>query len=379
MLSFAQAIPASSTYPIRELHQALGRILKQPDVLGYGPIQGEAELREQVGRLLLERGIAESSDAILISAGAQQGIDVAVRALAKPGDVILAEQPIYPGIMELAAAHGLRVVTIPMDEGGMHVHDLEAACIAYRPRLLYTVPTFQNPTGLSLTQDRGDTVLALAQTHDFMILEDDVYGLLAYDGEAPIPLKARDHRQHVIYITSFSKSLAPGLRLGALAAASEWLAPLAAAKQSSDLICSSLMQRALALYLRRGHFAIHLQQVRALYKERRDAMLQALDTYLPGCSYTRPRGGLSIWVTLPEDIDESDFCREATLRGVGVARGQAFFAQPQARGHVRLCFGSHAPQEIEQGIRILGELLQDHRRRHTLLLTRAGLSAHPLV
>jgi 2-aminoadipate transaminase len=379
MLSFAQAIPASSTYPIRELYQALGRILKQPDVLGYGPIQGEAELREQVSRLLLERGIAEPPEAILISAGAQQGIDVAVRALARPGEVILAEQPIYPGIMELAATHGLQVVTIPVDEGGMQVHELEAACIAHRPRLLYTVPTFQNPTGLSLDRDRGDAVLALARAYDFVILEDDVYGLLAYDGEAPIPLKARDQSGRVIYITSFSKSLAPGLRLGALAAGPDWLASLAAAKQSSDLICSSLMQRALALYLRRGHFATHLQQVRALYKERRDAMLLALDTHLPDCACTRPRGGLSIWVTLPEEIDESDFCREAIERGVGVARGQAFFAQPQPRGHMRLCFGSHTPLQIEQGVRVLGELLQDYRRRRPLLLARAGLSAHPLV
>jgi DNA-binding transcriptional MocR family regulator len=379
MLSFAQAIPASSTYPTRELQQALSRVLQHPDALDYGPIQGEAELREQVSPLLLERGIAESPEAILISAGAQQGIDVALRALAKPGDVILAEQPVYPGIMELAAAHGLRVVAIPMDEGGMRVQELEVACSAHRPRLVYTVPTFHNPTGLSLDPDRGEALLALAREHDFLLLEDDVYGLLAYDGEVPLPLKARDQSGRVIYITSFSKSLAPGLRLGALAAGPDWLAPLAAAKQSSDLICSSLMQRALALYLRRGHFASHLQEVRILYRERRDAMFKALDTYLPSCGYTRPRGGLSIWVTLPEDIDEYDFCREATLRGVGVARGQAFFAQPQPHGHMRLCFGSHAPDQIEQGVRVLGELLQDYRRHRTLLLARAGLSAHPLV
>ena len=379
MLSFAQAIPAASTYPTRELQQAFHLILQQPDALNYGPIQGEVELREQISRTLLERGIATPPDSILISAGAQQGIDVALRALGRPGEVILTEEPIYPGIVELARGHGMRVVTVPMDEGGILDGELEAACAAHHPRLLYTVPTFHNPTGVSLDPRRAGTVMALARAYDMLVLEDDVYGLLSFAESPPLPLKARDRSGQVVYITSFSKSLAPGLRLGALVAAPDLLPDLAAAKQSSDLICSSLLQRVLATYLRRGHFATHLQQVRALYKERRDALLRALDHYLPGCSSTRPEGGLSVWVTLPDDIDESDFCNEATSRGIGVARGQAFFVEPQTHGYMRLSFGSHTGDQIEQGVRVLGELLQEHRRRLARLRVQAGLSARPLV
>jgi 2-aminoadipate transaminase len=379
ILSFAQAIPAASTYPVRELQQAFHHILRQPDALNYGPIQGEVELREQVSRMLLERGIAAPPDSVLISAGAQQGIDVSLRALARPGDVILTEEPIYPGIVELARVHGMRVVTIPMDEGGILDGELEAACAAHHPRLLYTVPTFHNPTGVSLDPQRAGNIMAVARAYDMLILEDDVYGLLSFEDPAPLPLKAQDRSGQVVYITSFSKSLAPGLRLGAVVAAPDLLPDLAAAKQSSDLICSSLLQRVLATYLRRGHFAPHLQQVRALYKERRDALLHALDHYLPGCACTRPGGGLSVWVTLPDDIDEFDYCNEATSRGVSVARGQAFFVEPKSHGYMRLSFGSHTGEQIEQGVGVLGNLLQEHRRHLARLRAQAGLSARPLV
>jgi 2-aminoadipate transaminase len=379
LLSLAQAIPDPATYPTRELRHALQAVLDQPDALSYGPIQGEHSLREQISRLLLERSIAASPDTLLVCSGAQQGIDVALRALAQPGEVILAEEPVYPGIIELAATRGQRVVTIPMDQDGIQLTALEAACIAHHPRLLYTVPTFHNPTGLSLVAARREALLALAHTYDLSIVEDDVYGMLSYEDPAPVPLKALDRTGTVIYITSFSKSLAPGLRLGTLVANPEQVRRLAAAKQSCDLICSPLLQRALALYLRRGHFAAHLQRVRTHYRERRDALILALDRYLPGCSYTRPSGGLSVWVTLPEHLDESDFCREALDRGVGVARGQAFFVRPQQRGYLRLSFGSHTPTQIQEGMRILGEVLHEHQRRRSLLLARAGLTTRPLV
>ncbi|MGO8948114.1 MAG: PLP-dependent aminotransferase family protein [Ktedonobacterales bacterium] len=379
LLSFAQAIPAPETYPTRELRRAFRTTLDQPDALSYGPIQGEIALREQISRLLLERGIAASPDTLLIISGAQQGIDVALRALAQPGEVILVEEPVYPGIIELALARGQRVVTVPMDQNGVMLEALEEACLVHRPRLLYTVPTFHNPTGLSLASDRRASLLAIARTHDLLILEDDVYGMLSYEEPAPLPLKQLDRSGQVIYITSFSKSLAPGLRLGALVAAPDRLPILAAAKQSCDLVTSPLLQRVLATYLRLGHLEAHLQRVRTLYRERRDSLLRALDHYLPGCSYTQPKGGLSVWVSLPEHIDEADYCREAIERGVGIARGEAFFVQPQPRGYLRLSFGSHAPDQIEYGMRLLGETLSEHQRRRVTLLSRAGLTTHPLV
>jgi DNA-binding transcriptional MocR family regulator len=379
LLSFAQAAPAPETYPARELARALRAALADPAALSYGPMQGEADLRDQVSRLLLDRGIAAAPESVVITSGAQQGIDLALRALAAPDEVVLVEEPTYPGAIELAARRGQRLVGIPRDENGLSLAAMEAACRLYQPRVLYLVPTFHNPTGASLSAERQAALLRVARTHQLLLVEDDVYGLLAYDGPAPRPLKAADEDGRVIYVSSFSKVLAPGLRLGAIVAPAEHLAPLVAAKRSNDLISSSLLQRALADYLRRGALDVHLQRVRGLYRERRDAMLAALERCLAGCTWTRPAGGLSVWVSLPDGIAEREFYREAVEHGVGVAPGKAFFPQPQTRAFVRLSFGSHPPRQIEQAISMLGRLLRDHQRRHSEVVARAGRESGPLV
>lgn len=379
LLSFAQAAPAPETYPARALAQALRAAGDEPAALGYGPIAGELALREQIGRVLLERGVAAVPDEILVTAGAQQSIDLALRALTSTNDVVLVEEPTYPGILEAAARRGQRVVGVPLDAGGIDVDALAAACAIHRPRLLYTVPTYHNPTGISLAPERHAAVLRVAREHHLHILEDDVYGLLGYDGPAPAALKASDTDGHVVYSMSFSKSLAPALRLGALVASPELLSALAGAKHSADLVCSPLLQRALATYLRQGRFAAHLQHVRALYRARRDALLAALDTLPPGCAWTHPSGGLNAWITLPDGVNERDFCVAAIERGVGVAPGNAFFAQPRRGAHLRLSFGAQPPESIERGVGILGELLREHLRRRTLLLARASRESAPLV
>lgn len=379
LLSFAQAAPAPETYPARALAQALRAACDDPAVLGYGPIAGEPALREQIARLLLERGVVVAPEEILVTAGAQQGIDLVLRALTTPDDVVLVEEPTYPGMLEAAARRGQRIVGVPLDAGGIDVAALEAACASYRPRLLYTVPTYHNPTGVSLALERRPALLRIAREHDLLILEDDVYGLLGYDGPAPVALKASDGDGRVIHSMSFSKSLAPALRLGALVATPELLPELAAAKHSSDLVCSALLQRALATYLRQGRFAAHLQQVRSLYRARRDALLAALDTLPPGCDWTRPSGGLNVWVTLPEGAHERDFCLAAIERGVGVAPGSAFYARPTRGARMRLSFGAQSAEGIERGIAILGELLREHQRRRMLLLARASRESAPLV
>lgn len=379
LLSFAQAAPAPETYPARALAQALRAACNEPAALGYGPIAGEPALREQISRVLLERGVAAAPDDILVTAGAQQGIDLTLRALTAPDDVVLVEAPTYPGILEAAARRGQRVVGVPLDDGGIDVAALEAACLAHRPRLLYTVPTYHNPTGVSLAPERRAAVLHVAREHRLLILEDDVYGLLGYDGPTPAALKASDAEGRVVYSMSFSKALAPALRLGALVASPELLPELAGAKHSGDLVCSPLLQRALAAYLRQGRFAAHLQQVRALYRTRRDAQLAALDTLPPGCEWTHPGGGLNVWVALPDGVNERDFCVAAIERGVGVAPGSAFFAQPRRGAHMRLSFGAQPPESIARGVATLGELLREHLRRRTLLLARASRESVPLV
>jgi DNA-binding transcriptional MocR family regulator len=379
LLSFAQAAPAPETYPGRALARALKEAFEDPAALGYGPIVGDPGLREQISALVLERGVAAPPDEVLVTAGAQQGIDLVLRAFAEPGDVVLVEEPTYPGMLEAAMRGGQRVVSVPLDAGGLDLAALEAACVAHRPRLVYTVPTFNNPTGISLAPERRAALLRLAREHDLMVLEDDVYGQLGLDGRAPEALKAGDADGRVIYSMSFSKALAPGLRLGALVASPEWLPELTAAKHSCDLVCSLPLQRGLATYLSHGRFLAHLQQVRALYRARRDALLLALESLPRGCAWSRPAGGLNVWLTLPEGVDERDFCAAAIERGVGLAPGSAFYAQPRRAAAVRLSFGALPPDRIERGVAVLAELLRDILRRRALQLARASREAGPLV
>lgn len=379
LLSLASAIPAPETYPLDEFKRSMRAALDDPSALGYGPTQGEAVLREQVAQLLLDRGVVALPDHVIITAGAQQGIDIVLRGLTTQNDVVLVEEPTYPGLIELAAQRGQRLVGIPIDRDGLVIDALEAACQAYHPRLLYTIATFHNPIGISLSAERRRKLLQLARTYNFLIVEDDVYGFLAYGDPAPPALKAEDPAEQVIYLTSFSKSLTPGLRLGAVVPPTAYMAELLAAKRSSDLICSPVLQRGLADFLRRRPLSIHLQHVRWIYRERLDAMASALERHMPHCTWTRPEGGLSVWVTLPEGLNERDFYIEAIERGVGIAPGSAFFGQPQRRAHMRLSFGAQPPSQIEQAITILGGLVRDHLRRQSLLTARAGRESDPLV
>ena len=379
LLSFAQAHPAPETFPARELGKALRAALADPAALNYGVIQGETALREQVSRLLLERGMSISPDHVLITAGAQQGIGLALEAFTTPEDIVLVEEPTYPGALELAALRGQHLVGIPGDAEGISLAALEAACNAYHPRLLYLIPTYHNPTGHILSPERHAALLKMARAHQLLIVEDDVYGLLPLEGLAPLPLKAADAEGQVIYITSFSKIFTPGLRLGALVAAPTYLPRLAACKQSTDLSCSPLLQQALADYLRRGYLAAHLQRASLLYRERRDTMLAALERSLAPCTWTHPNGGLNIWVTLPAPINEQDFVREARERGIGVAPGRLFFPQPRREGGIRLSFGAHPPTRIEEGVARLGQVLQGYLRRHQEVIARAGRETGPFV
>jgi 2-aminoadipate transaminase len=378
-ISFARAMPDPASYPLRALQGMLREATEDPVLLGYGPVGGDPLLREGVSRVLLERGVVAPPEAILITNGAMNAIDLTFRTLAQRGDVIFVEQPTYPGALEAAARQGLRVVGLPLDDEGVRMADLESHLVRHQPRFLYLVPTYQNPMGICYSTPRRAQLLALARTHGLTIIEDDIYGLLPFERAAPPPLKAGDTDARVIYLSSFSKSFIPGLRLGMVTAPVAVLADIARTKQHSDLNSSPLLQRALALYLRRGHLGAHLAAVRALYRERCAAMQDALARYLPHCTWTEPEGGLTLWLTLPHGIDEAVVYREALHEGVGVARGQVFYPQPQAEGHLRLSYGAVSPALIEKGIGILGRVVAAHLRRRDALADRARREALPLM
>jgi DNA-binding transcriptional MocR family regulator len=292
---------------------------------------------------------------------------------------MLVEEPTYPGVLELASLRGQRVIGLPADADGLRVDALEMACAAHRPRLLYLVPTFNNPTGRSLSAERRAALLRVANRHGLTVLEDDTYGFLGFERRAPPPLKCEDLEERVIYILSFSKMLAPALRLGVLVAPAPLLPALAAAKQSADLVCSVLLQRALARYLRQGHLAPHLHRVRSLYRQRRDVMLEVLGRSLGGCGWSLPEGGVSLQLTLPPGVGEREFSREAMDAGVGITPGAAFYATPQQVASLRLSFGGEPAERIRQGVATLGQVLEDHLRRRSEMLSRPPGAASPLV
>ena len=380
VISFAQAVPASETFPTRELGRCLQAALRDPSALAYGPTQGELPLREAVATLLLDRNVVVSPDQVVITSGAQQGVGLVLRAFVRQGDVVLVEEPTYLGFIERATAQGIRMIGVPVDQAGMRIDVVEHVLREYRPRLLYTVPTHHNPTGVCMSVERQQRLLQLARTYDLLIVEDDVYGPLSYDGPPALPLKSRDTEGRVIYLNSFSKILTPGLRLGYLVAHEQYLAPMLAAKRVADLHCSPLLQRALAEYLNHGYLAAHLCEVRSLYRERRDAMTRALQRYCPPeVRWHIPDGGLSFWLELPQGINATDVYTHGIERGVGVTVGSVFFPQPPRTPFLRLCFAAQPPAVIDQGMQILGALLHEHMQRRDILAARACRETQPLM
>lgn len=375
MISFAQAAAATETFPVREFSRIIQQVVSDDGaaLFDYGMTQGEQALREQLSMYLLDRSLQIPPDQIVVTAGAQQGIDIVLRALVRPGDTVLVEQPTYLGMIERMQMQGLKLVAVPIDEQGIRPDALEAAIALHQPRLLYTIPTFHNPTGICMSDERKDALLDIARRSSLSVLEDDIYGLLAYDSPAPLPLKARDTTGLVIYLTSFSKVFMPGLRIGLLSATPPLLESIVGIKRLSDLHSPPLTQRALAEYLARGHFTPHLRTIKTLYRARRDALLGSLDRWMPAeTTWTTPGGGLCCWVGLPAGLRSTDVYLEAIERGVAFAPGQVFFPEQPAQSFMRLAFAALPPAQIEQGIQILGDLM------HEQLARRQRMRARPL-
>lgn len=382
MISFAQAAPSPATFPVQEFNRAMQQVLAHDGraLFDYGCTRGERSLREQLAASLLDRSVEAPPEHLLVVGGAQQGIDLTLRSLLQPGDAVLVEEPTYLGMIERMDLQGLRLLGVPLDAEGIRLDALECLLQTQRPRLLYTVPTFHNPTGISMSLERRKGLLELAARYGLLILEDDIYGLLAFDAPALPPLKALDTTGLVIYLTSFSKVLMPGLRLGVLAATPPLLDALVAAKRLTDMHAPQLIQRAFAEYLSRGSFPAHVRAVRAVYRERRDVMVAALRrTMPPGTNFTIPAGGLSLWLQLPPGVRALDVYLEALDRGVACTPGEAFYADQPARGYLRLSFASPEPDAIRCGISILGNLLHEQVARHGRLQRRAVGASIPMV
>ncbi|MFN8501181.1 MAG: PLP-dependent aminotransferase family protein [Kouleothrix sp.] len=369
MRSLAMADAAPDLYPTREFGRALNEALGAGlAVLSYTASQGDPLLRTTLAELLRERGMSPAPDEIVVTSGVTQGMSLIARTLARPGDTVIVEQPTYLGLLNVLNNHGLRPIGVPVDDEGLVVEALEPLLYEHRPRFIYTIPVFQNPGGVCLSDRRRAALLELIARQRVPLVEDDIYSALVYEGTAPRALRADDSAGLVLNIGGFSKSLLPGARIGYVAAAPQFIGRLVAAKQADDLCSPPLMQRALALFIQHGWLAAHLRRALPRYRARRDALMTALARYFPsGVRWTTPRGGFCSWVALPPGTSVPDLYLAAVERGVGFAPGDVFFAETPPQPYLRLSFSSLPPEQIDEAVQILGQLISSQATRRAFV------------
>jgi len=366
-ISFAGSYPAPELLPVESFGRAMGRTLRDgaERFLTYGPTAGHLPLREHLAEQMRESGSRIGAEEILITNGAQQAIELVFHTFLERGDTVVIEEPTYTGALSVLASIGARVVTVPVDEGGMRPDLLAIALERHRPRLLYVQPTFQNPTTAVMNEARRRELLSLAARSRSMVLEDDWAQGVRLDARELPTLHALDP-EHVIYVSTFSKKLLPGLRVGWIAARPHVVERLVALKQIRDCGTSSLLQAALHRFLDEGGLATHLQRVLPAYRERRDCMLQAMQRHFPvEVARTRPEGGLFVWVTLPRNLDGADLFLAAQARGVIYNNGELFHSSADGSHTLRLTYSTASRSQIESGIEILGELIRERWPGHS--------------
>ncbi len=380
LISFAMGAPATGLLPVRDFREALNDVLRRngAEALQYDEAGGYEPLRSAVARHLGAEGIVTGPLEVLITSGSQQGLDLAARVLTKPGDLVITESPTYLGALDVFRANGVQVIGVPVDGEGMQVEVLEEVLASSAPRLIYTIPEFQNPTGVTLKLERRRRLLHLARLHDVLVLEDAVCSELRFEGVSVPSLRALDGGEDVVYINSFSKFLLPGIRVGYMVVPRRLRERLTRGKQAADLFTSSLMQRALVRYLDGGFLADHVKTVCQVYRERRDAMVAGLERRMPpGTEWIRPEGGLCLWMTVPERVSAGELYLSAIDHGVAFALGSVFFPQDADNSSLRLNFAAHPIDVIDEGLRRLGRAVDEQLRGLAATPRRSVTAATP--
>ena len=379
-LDFSRLAPDPSLFPVDALRRALDELLRGGDgaLLQYGTGRGEAALRATVAARLGRLGIPAGADQVLVVSGAQQGLDLVLRAFASPGDRVAVESPTYSGILPLLGVSRVETVSVPMTDAGADLDRLEAA--AERGlRLFYTIPTFQNPTGVTTSREHRRRLLDLARRHELLLVEDGYEDDLRDGGDVPPPLSAIDPEAPVLYLGSFSKGLFPGARIGWVFGDGAAIARLAALKRAVDYGAPPLLQAAIERLVASGEYDLHLEQVRRVCAARRSALRRALERHLPeGCRVRVPDGGLSAWVELPPGVSSDALAREAAALGVLVSPASRFLPPGAPRLEaLRLSITRVDDAGIEPGIRRLARALR-HTNRNAPRLDRIAESAPTL-
>lgn len=363
LISFASGMGTTEIFDANGFRKNLQAILRRDgaNALGYGDSKhgGYEPLRQTIAAILSSQGIPTLAKDVLITSGSQQAIQVAATLLLRPGDVVLVEESTYEGAMDQFTLLDARIVGISMDEAGMRMDKLEEALRTTHPKLIYTIPTFHNPTSISMSTQRRRQFVELAQHYNVPILEDDFAGDLRYEGHAQPALKALDNNGTVIYVNTFSKALIPGLRIGYLVANGPVYEQLLIHKRTGDRASSDMMQRALEAYISVGRYQSHLRKVARIYRTRRDAMFSALQQCMPQeVSWIRPYGGLFLWLKLPEELTGEALLPTAVKEGVTYVPASSFYADHQPRSTLRLNFTIHPPHRIHEGIKRLSKAIK---------------------
>ncbi len=362
----------SRLFPVNDYRRVIQDILRRDGVtaLEYGDHAGFFPLRSTIAQILASQGIPARPENLLITAGSQQAIALVTQLLLRPGDVVLTESPTYAIALDLFRALGLKIVGAPMDACGLQVEKLEPLLQQHHPRMLYTMPNFHNPTGACMSIQRRRLLIGLSDRYNIPILEDDFVGDLRYDGRAQPALKSIDPGGRVIYVSTFSKMLMPGLRVGFLVSDGPFFDSLVRYKRVNDLTTSNLHQRALEAYVTVGRYQSHLRRTSLIYRKRRDALVHAVYRYLPAAvSLDPPQGGLFAWLRLPEDFSAERLLPLACEEGVAFSPGGMFFPHsPDGSRYMRLNFVSQPQEDTEEGIKRLAKAI----RRLELLEKKAG-------
>lgn len=377
IISFAGGLPAPEVFPVEAFEIATSRVLQKQgqQALQYSASEGYFPLRQWIVDYMARYGIEAKVENVLITSGSQQALDLIGKVMINPGDLILTELPTYLGALQAWRAYQAEFTSIPVDDDGLRIDLLEEA-LCGGPKFMYILPNFQNPAGVTLTLERRKYLVDIADVYGIPIIEDDPYGELRYEGEHVAPLVVLDaqkqtHRPNysnghgfmrgnVIYISTFSKTLAPGLRLAWIVAPADVINHCVTAKQGMDLHSSTLVQMTAYELIKDGFLRDHVQRIREVYGYRRDVMLDALENYFPaGATWTRPEGGLFLWVTLPEEVDTLALMPEAIANKVAYVPGSAFYADNGLPNTFRLNFSNAKPEQIEIGIKRLGEVLSE--------------------
>jgi 2-aminoadipate transaminase len=367
VISLAGGLPDTSTFPPDTFAAVAQRIAAEScaKALQYGPTEGLPETKDCIAQVMAAEGMRLDPEDTIVTTGGQQVIDLVTKTLIDPGDVVIAEGPTYPGAVPVFCAYEAEVVQIDMDADGMRVDLLEETLDRLdregrRPKFIYTVPSFQNPAGVTLSLPRRKRLIEVAHQRELLVLEDNPYGLLRFEGEAPPPLYSLDEGVYVMYLGTFSKILSPGIRLGWVVAPPPVLEKINMGKQGADLCTSTLSQLMVQAWFEQGRWQDYVDSLTELYRARRDTMLDALAEHFPRqAEWTRPSGGLFIWATLPDFIDTTDLLARALRDNVAFVPGEAAFLDGRGRSSMRLNFSGSDEESIREGVRRIGEVVTE--------------------